>query len=34
MKCMRKWVLSEPLVDLIDYRDILSNECLFYDIDL
>lgn len=34
MKCMKKWVLSEPIVDPIDHQDILSNTMKFYDIDL
>lgn len=34
MKCMKKWVLSEPIVDPIDHQDILSNSFKFYDIDL
>jgi hypothetical protein len=25
MKCIQKWVLSEPLVDPIDCKDILTN---------
>ena len=34
MKCIKKWVLSEPLVDTIDSRDILSDTCEFHQIDL
>lgn len=34
MKCIKKWVLSEPLVDPIDQKDILSNDYKFYDINL
>jgi hypothetical protein len=34
MKCMKKWVLSEPIVDPIDKEDILSDSAVFYDIDL
>lgn len=34
MKCMKKWVLSQPIVDPIDHQDILSTTCKFYDIDL
>ena len=34
MKCMKKWVLSEPIVDPINHQDILSSEYKFYDIDL
>jgi len=34
MKCIKKWVLSEPLVDPIDYKDILTNNCEYYTIDL
>jgi len=34
MKCIQKWVLSEPLVDPIDTQDIVSNNVKFYDIDL
>lgn len=34
MKCMKKWVLSEPIVDPIEHQDILSNSFKFYDIDL
>ena len=34
MKCMQKWVLSEPLVDPIDSQDILTDTHTFYDIDL
>jgi len=34
MKCMKKWVLSEPIVDPINHQDILSNSFKFYDIDL
>jgi hypothetical protein len=31
---MRKWVLAEPIVDPINYDDILSDTAKFYDIDL
>jgi protein arginine N-methyltransferase 1 len=31
---MKKWVLSEPIVDPINSQDILSNSQMFYDIDL
>jgi hypothetical protein len=34
MKCMKKWVLSEPIVDPISQEDILSDCAKFYDIDL
>jgi hypothetical protein len=34
MKCMKKWVLSEPIVDPINHQDILSTASKFYDIDL
>lgn len=34
MKCIKKWVLSEPLVDPIDSKDILSNTCDYHRIDL
>ena len=34
MKCMKKWVLSEPIVDPIDKDDILSESVKFYDVDL
>jgi hypothetical protein len=34
MKCMKQWVLSEPIVDPIDHQDILTNSCKFYDVDL
>lgn len=34
MKCMKKWVLSEPIVDPIDHQNILTNYSKFYDIDL
>ena len=34
MKCMKKWVLSEPIVDPIDHQDILTNSFKFYDVDL
>jgi protein arginine N-methyltransferase 1 len=34
MKCMKKWVLSEPIVDPINHQDILSDSDKFYDIDL
>lgn len=34
MKCIKKWVLSEPLVDPIDCKDILTNSCKYYEIDL
>jgi hypothetical protein len=34
MTCIKKWVLSEPLVDPIDAHDVLTNNKLFYDIDL
>ena len=34
MKCMKKWVLSEPIVDPINHQDILSDHDKFYDIDL
>lgn len=25
MKCMKKWVLSQPIVDPINHEDIVSN---------
>lgn len=34
MKCMKQWVLSEPIVDPIDHQDILTNSFKFYDVDL
>ena len=34
MKCMKKWVLSEPIVDPIDKDDLLSESAKFLDIDL
>lgn len=34
MKCMKKWVLSEPIVDPINHQDILSTTGKFYDINL
>lgn len=34
MTCIKKWVLSEPLVDPIDAHDILTTNKKFYDIDL
>ena len=34
MKCMQKWVVSEPIVDPINHQDILSTTDKFYDIDL
>lgn len=34
MKCIKKWVLSEPLVDPIDSKDILSSSYRYYHIDL
>lgn len=34
MKCMKKWVLAEPIVDPINKDDILSEQVKFYDIDL
>ena len=34
MKCMKKWVLSEPIIDPINHQDILSNTAPFYQIDL
>ncbi len=34
MKCIQKWVLSEPIVDPIDQNDILTTNCKIYDIDL
>lgn len=34
MKCIKKWILSEPLVDPIDSKDILSTYCKYYEIDL
>lgn len=34
MKCIQKWVLSQPLVDPIDSQDIVSNNVKIYDIDL
>jgi protein arginine N-methyltransferase 1 len=34
MKCIKKWVLSEPLVDPIDSQDILSDSYKYYSIDL
>ena len=34
MKCIKKWVLSEPLVDPIDHNDILTESSKFFEIDL
>lgn len=34
MKCIKKWILAEPLVDPIDHHDILSNNVKYYEIDL
>lgn len=34
MKCMKQWVLSEPIVDPIEHQDILTNNYKFYDVDL
>lgn len=34
MKCIKKWVLSEPLVDPIDSKDILSDTFKYYEIEL
>ena len=34
MKCIKKWVLSEPIVDPIDQNDILTDTCTFFDLDL
>lgn len=34
MKCMKKWVLSEPIIDPINHQDILSGSQIFYEIDL
>ena len=34
MKCMKKWILAEPIVDPISHEDILSNSEKFLDIDL
>jgi hypothetical protein len=31
---MKKWVLSEPMVDIIDPQNILSNSVEFFNIDL
>lgn len=34
MTCIKKWILSEPLVDPIESNDILTTSKKFYDIDL
>lgn len=34
MTCIKKWVLSEPLVDPIESHDILTSSKKFYDVDL
>lgn len=34
MKCIQKWILSEPLIDPIDHHDILSSTEKFYEIDI
>lgn len=34
MKCMKKWVLSEPIIDPINKDDILSETVSFHEIDL
>jgi len=34
MTCIKKWVLSEPLVDPIESHDILTTSKKFYDVDL
>lgn len=34
MTCMKKWVLSEPVVDPIESHDILTTSKKFYDVNL
>lgn len=34
MKCMKKWVLSEPIIDPINHQDILCKEALLLELDL
>lgn len=34
MKCMQKWVLSEPIVDPINHQVILTDNYKFYDVNL
>ena len=34
MKCIKKWVISEPTVDPIDSNDILTDTVKFFDIDI
>lgn len=34
MKCIKKWVLSQPLVDPIDSKDILTNTYRYWEVDL
>lgn len=34
MTCIKKWILSEPLVDPIDSQDILTTSKKFYDVNL
>ena len=34
MKCIKKWVLAEPLIDPIDHHNILSTNDNFYSMDL
>ena len=33
MKCIKKWVKSEPVVDPIDSNNILTDSCKFYELD-
>ena len=34
MKCIKKWVISEPTVDPIDSNDILTDTAKFLDLDI
>lgn len=34
MKCIKQWVLSEPLIDPINCQDIITTNKKFYDINL
>ena len=34
MSCMRDWVLTEPLIERINEKQIVSDSCAIYELDL
>ena len=34
MSCMRDWVLTEPLIERINEKQIVSDSCAIYELDM